>query len=210
MSNYVTVSEFITMIDYELKQYENQHRTTVNDSMRLSKEAETIQWINQALGELLEHNKGFYYRIKGYTPSADTATIELPYFIRRLDKIYVNSEWHNVSYYGDDNFEVWYDGGRTIRGNGITFPKDVEVMLRGIQSPDKVIDTNSVIDFPPSYIRLLLLQVLLYFSGRDNRKKEIWFAQYQLLLLTYKRTSTNVGVHGSTTAPFGFGNYIGS
>lgn len=207
MSYYYKVSDFVSLVDEELKQAENAHRTTLADSMRLAKEQEIINWINQALGELLEYNKGFYYRVLGYTPLADTKTIEIPFFIRRLDRVYHSSTWYNVSFYGDDDCKIWFDGGRKITGNGITFGGNNELLFQGIQSPDRVIDEDSTIDFPPTYIRLLLLQVLLYFSGRDNRKKEIWFAQYQLLLRTYKGTSSNVSAHGKTKAPFRFGKY---
>lgn len=207
MSNYYTVDEFINLIDEELKQTENNHRTTINDSMRLAKQAEIINWLNQALGELLEYNKGFYFRVNTYTPSADTSTINIPFFMRRLDKVMYSGKWYNVSFYGDSDAKIWYEGGRTIVGNGIVFAGGTPLMFKGIHSPDRVTDLSSIIDFPPTFIRLLVLQVLLYFSARDNRKKELWFAQYQLLLRNYKGSSMNVAAHGKTESPVSFGDY---
>jgi hypothetical protein len=127
--------------------------------------------------------------------------------MRRLDKVFYNNSWYNISFYGDTDSKIWYDGGRSIRGNGIIFGGGVELLFRGVLSPDRVVDTNSVLDFPPTFIRLLLLQVLLYFSARDNRRKELWFAQYQYLLRTYKGSSSNVGAHGKSVSPISFGEY---
>ena len=206
MSNYYNVKEFFTLMDTELKQNENNHRTTINDSMRLAKEAEIISWLNQALGELLEYNKGsFYYRVLDYTILANADSIELPFFMRRMDKLKMGDKWYNISMPTDDDADYYYMGGRKIVGNKQSFTKDTTILIKGYVSPDKVVDENSYIDFPPTFIRLLLLQVLLYFSGRDDRKKTIWYAQYKLLLNTYKKTSATVTSHGKTDTKIRFG-----
>ena len=206
MSNYYSMKQLVSMIDTELKQGQKAHRTTLTDSMRLAKEAEIIAWVNQALGELLEYNKGsFYYRVLDFTPLADSTVLELPFFFRRLDKIKMDNTWYDVGMPTDDAAAFHYLGGRKIMGNKKSFTKDNTILLQGYVSPDNVVDTESFIDFPPSFIRLLLLQVLLYFAARDNRKKELYYAQYRLLLSTYKKASANVAAHGKTKSKINFG-----
>lgn len=206
MNNYYNVKKFFTLMDTEIKQNENSHRTTINDSMRLAKEAEIIDWLNLALSELFEYNKGsFYHRVINYTVISSANSIEIPFYMRRIDKLKMGDKWYNVSMSTDTDVDFWYMGGRQIVGNKQSFTKDSVISLNGYVSPDIVVDENSYIDFPPTFMRLLLLQVLLYFSGRDNRKKEIWYAQYKLLLNTYKKTSATVTSHGKTDTKIRFG-----
>ena len=204
--NYYTFKKFMALIDSECKQDENTHRVAVADSMRIIKEAEAIAWTNQALGALLEHNPTFYYSVIPFTPTVTSSVLTIPFFIRRLDRLKFSDVWYNVQYHTNTDAKFWWDGKRKITAREDVFTKDVEVVLQGIISPEEVIDEDSIIDFPPENIRLLLLQVLLYWAGRDNTRREIWFYQYNEALKNYKNSYSIVSTANEVNPRVGFGS----
>ena len=199
-----SVKKFIGLVDRELKQNENSHRTKIDDSMRKAKEQEIINWLNQALNEFSIMNEMHWYGVKSYYPTVSSTTLELPYYLKRLDKLFINDKWYNVGYHTTTNSDIYWEGGNFVRGNKVSFIKDQEIKLMGIFYPDEVIDENSTIDFPVEFIRLLVLKVLIYESSRTNKRTDLWFSQMRTLERQFKQSASNVNASSTVKPLVGF------
>jgi hypothetical protein len=197
-----TFKSFMSQVDSLLKQGENQDNQTVDDSYRKFKQNE-VRDVN--LDILTEVNDSWYYQAMSYLPAEDGTSMNVPFFIKRLDRIYIDGDYHKVEFFGKQSSSIWWDGKRTITGNGISFSKDQRIVLLGIFHPEEVTDLNSIIDFPPSYMKLLLYKCLVDYADRDNLNKIGWQEKAALLERNYVGYTSPISVQGETINMKGLG-----
>lgn len=197
--------DFMAAIDDELRQSENSTRANVPDKYRLARESEVKRWVDQSIGTLMTMNLLYWERTIEFTPIEDSEYIEIPYLIRTLRKICVDGTWHHIYNSATPNSYYYWAGGRKIVANLGSFSKGQKMWLEGTLRRETVIDENSEIDFPEDHIRLLLLQVLLKRSSRDEHKKGLWYSEAQELKLLFKKDLALAQIVSTIEPSVGFG-----
>ena len=200
-----TYEQFKTFIDNELKQNTNASRAAVADSYRIAKDAEIKAWIDQSIGLLMGINHSFWSRVIDFTVPVESTKIEIPYHVKTAKKIKYNDCWYSVMSPMIDSAKFWWNGGNIIEANNFTLSEGTVLKISGVMRSSQVIDDNSVIDFPPECIRALVLLVLLNAAGRDERKKSVWFSQFQMAVEIFRKYQDRVASVSETTPTVGFG-----
>ncbi len=193
-----TFREFLDMIDRELKQKRLDNLTTIRDAQRLAKQTEVAQWANQSLNYLSAINESFWRGTQEFIPETSSPSIDLPFYWKRLDTIFINNIPYKVGIYSDLRHTYYHKHGHILCSRHGSFAAGVPIVFSGIFRPILLPtsgaeeDLEAIVDIDPDWINLLKLHVLVKYGGRENMQTNIWYGQYREELETFRRASPPV------------------
>jgi len=201
-------SEFKEIIDREVKQNINDHIVASPDSLHIVKSDQLKDWVNQALQELCELNEMQWYSVLPFTPATTSDSVNMPFYMKRIDKIYDGNTWKSIYFLNADDDtakDIVWDGDRQLTSTDGSFVKDVELKVIGIKYPEKVENDNSLIDIEDAYTRVLILNILMKWAARDNIPKQFWWAEYNRRLRSFEKANAPINARGLKKSPITFG-----
>jgi hypothetical protein len=198
--SFIKFSEFMDMIDRELKQKRQDNVVTSRDAARLAKQVEVAHWANQALGFLSGVNDSFWRHNQEYTPDFTSNKITLPFFWKRLDTIVINDTPYKVGLLTDLRYSIYSDMNNVLVRRGGTFDEGVPITFIGIFRPNRLPtngtdeDLEAYIDIDPDWINLLKLSVLIKYSGKMQIPNPLWYGQYKDELEEFRKSGPAISV----------------
>ena len=197
---FVKFSEFMDMIDRELKQKRQDNVTTVRDSARLAKQVEVAHWVNQTLGYFSSLNDRFWRHNQSYTPDISTNKLTLPFYWKRLDTIVIGTQPYKVGLLTDLRHSIYCDQGNILVRRNSDFDAGTEITFCGTFRPNRLPvngtaeDLESYIDLDPDWINLLKLAVLIKYSSKQDMSTPLWYGQYKEEMEEFKQSGPTVQV----------------
>ena len=153
---------------------------------------------------------------------------------RRLQTVIIDEAKYKVGIYVDSDADIYKVRNNIIQKRDTGFESGKEVKLWGIFKPTKILRIQEAIDYldvtdpggaphteaeakiyidslevdiDETYIRPLILSVLLKYAARENMKTEIWFAAYQDELAQFRRAEPPVNTIGIYKNEIPFGDF---
>ena len=198
--SHIKFSEFMDMIDRELKQKRQDNVVTIRDAARLAKQVEVAHWANQSLGYLSSVNDGFWRHNQQYTPEITASSLTVPFFWKRLDTIVIGSQTYKVGLLTDLRYNVYSDMNNVLTKRSGSFEAGTPVTFIGIFRPARLPlngtdeDLECYIDIDPDWINLLKLSVLIKYSAKNEIANPLWYGQYRKELEQFKHASPTIRV----------------